>query len=126
MSSRPRFRYKASKAMKGPVKSRIIRRLFEKSKVVMRGGWKCWEWQGYLDKDGYGRISVGASMRGRAVHRVAFVAFVRDLEDNETVDHRCLNRRCINPDHLIAMSQSENVADANRRRGGKQIKTVPF
>ncbi|HPT36431.1 MAG TPA: HNH endonuclease signature motif containing protein [Bacillota bacterium] len=123
---RPRFRFRAPKALAGPIKAKVIRRLIDNSKVVVRGGWRCWEWCGPIDKDGYGRICLSKKVSGRAAHRVAFVAFVRDLEDNETVDHRCLNRRCINPDHLIAMSQSENVADANRRRGGKQIKTVPF
>jgi len=126
MNEKTRFRCKAPKAMAGPVKGHIIRRLLEKSKVVVRGGWKCWEWQGCLDKDGYGRVTVSTTHRGRAAHRVAFVAFVRDLSDDETVDHRCLNRRCINPDHLVAMTQADNVAGANRRRAGKETSQTPF
>ncbi|WP_089946011.1 HNH endonuclease [Litoreibacter albidus] len=29
----------------------------------------------------------------------------------EVVRHRCNNRRCINPDHLVAGTQLENIED---------------
>lgn len=124
MNETPTFRYKAPKALHGPVRGCVIRRLIENSRIVNRGGWKCWEWQGATDKDGYGRINVNSCRRGLMVHRVSFVAFVRDLEDGETVNHRCLNRRCINPDHFNIMSQGANTAEANGRRWKKE--PVPF
>jgi len=38
----------------------------------------------------------------------------------ETIEHTCLNTACINPLHFALASNSENVADMNARRFGKQ------
>lgn len=36
--------------------------------------------------------------------------------DQETVDHLCCNRRCVNPDHLQLISRTENSRLRHQRR----------
>ena len=80
----------------------------------------CWIWQMRIDPRGYGRISVGS--RSRRVHRVAYEEFVGPIQEGLVVDHTChnqdpgcpggvgcLHRRCINPDHLEATTDKENI-----------------
>lgn len=36
------------------------------------------------------------------------------------IDHRCENKRCVNPDHLEAVTRSENVLRAKRRAAERE------
>lgn len=57
----------------------------------------CWNWEGNLNKAGYGRFSF---MNERwLAHRVSYELFVGPIP-NEALDHLCRNPRCVNPDHL--------------------------
>jgi hypothetical protein len=66
----------------------------------------CWLWIGVLDRDGYGRFSVG-NARWKLAHRVAF-ALVRGYEP-KSLDHRCRVRCCVNPEHLEDVNTRTNV-----------------
>ena len=66
-------------------------RFLRKVKVV--GPIGCWEWQGALDVDGYGRFRYRYNSSGYA-HRWAWAVFRRPLPAGLTVHHACRNTRC--------------------------------
>lgn len=65
----------------------------------------CVLWSGPLDRDGYGQKKV----RGRMLraHRVAYFAVYGDTD--LPLDHLCRNPRCVNADHLEAVSGADNT-----------------
>lgn len=71
---------------------------------------ECWEYQGFLNHDGYGQIR-DENRRTRRVHRLMFEAHCEPLAKGEIVRHTCDNPACCNPAHLIKGSQLQNVRD---------------
>lgn len=69
----------------------------------------CWEWTGYRNARGYGRVM--ARPHGRfLVHRLALAYTTGEDLDGLVVDHLCGNPPCFNPDHLDATTQRINLA----------------
>lgn len=75
------------------------------SKVVLSQG--CWLWGGYLEENGYGRLTVDG--KPAWAHRVAYELFVGPVPEGMELDHLCRNRRCVNPRHLEPVSHQENM-----------------
>lgn len=81
---------------------------------------------GYRDKDGYGKRSVGN--RSVRAHRAAWEAANGPLPEGAVLRHLCNTRDCINPEHLVPGTTAENNRDranaGNYRLRPEDIPTV--
>lgn len=66
----------------------------------------CWNFVGSLTKHGYGHVCL---KEGTLAHRVSYIRRHGPIPDSLELDHKCRNRRCINPDHLEPVSDAVNV-----------------
>jgi hypothetical protein len=71
----------------------------------------CWEWKGYRNAKGYGRVR----FQGKDYYAHRLVWMCRNgrlLEPHEVVMHQCHNPSCVNPLHLSV----GNILENNRQR----------
>ena len=78
---------------------------FKAKTLVTESG--CWEWQGEILANGYGRIC--HNQKRSLAHRWSYMQHVGPIPDDLVIDHECNNKRCVNPEHLRPMTQQENV-----------------
>lgn len=77
---------------------------------------ECVPWQGAIDRNGYGTLG------RRYAHRLAYEAVHGEVPPGTEIDHACHSRdlscpggrtcphrRCVNPDHLEAVTRRENI-----------------
>jgi hypothetical protein len=67
----------------------------------------CRIWTGNKTTRGYSRIRFGR--RARPAHRLAYEAEYGPIPMGLVIDHLCRNPLCINPSHLEAVTNRENV-----------------
>ena len=82
----------------------------------------CWNWTGHT-KRGYGKMRAGG--RSWASHRVSYQIHFGPIPEGLYVLHKCDNPSCVNPAHLEAGTQSENIAQAKRRGRMKPLGGLP-
>ena len=63
----------------------------------------CHEWRGQIDRGGYGRYNA------ESAHRLAWKMHAGQIPEGLELDHLCRVRRCVNPLHLEAVTQRENI-----------------
>ena len=71
----------------------------------------CWIWLGSLNKFGYG------TARGTLAHRFVFKMHGNEIASGLDVMHKCHNRACVNPAHMLTGTRKQNIkmsVDAGR------------
>lgn len=73
----------------------------------------CWNWTGATNgKVGYGRIGAGTKPYSWLLaHRASYEMSNGPIPEGLVIDHICHNRKCVNPDHLRAITQKQNMAN---------------
>jgi len=82
----------------------------------------CWNWVGATIKSGYGKLRV--DKRTCLAHRVSYSLKYGGIPRGLYILHNCDNPRCVNPEHLFAGSQKENVADMISKGRDANLKRV--
>lgn len=79
------------------------------AKVDTSGG--CWLWEAATQNRGYGQFSVGTRLTQKQLlaHRVSYELLVAPIPDGLTIDHLCLVKRCVNPEHMEVVTRAENT-----------------
>lgn len=96
----------------------VMERFYAKVRVNVETG--CWEWTGHTNAKGYGQVRI--AQRGHLAHRVSFAWHNGAIPDGAVVLHHCDNPPCVNPAHLKAGTQKENLHDAIRK--GRRVQPL--
>ena len=80
----------------------------------------CWNWTGFIDRDGYG--TYWWEGRPQGAHRLSYIFTHGSISPGQCVCHHCDNPPCVNPDHLWLGTHQDNIADKISK--GRQAKNT--
>ena len=80
----------------------------------------CWIWKNKPHKFGYSYGSI--NKKSWRIHRLSYIVFKAKIPKNKVIDHLCRVRNCVNPEHLEAVSQKENLNRGNSKGKRKTCK----
>jgi hypothetical protein len=89
---------------------RVPQRIWDKISPCPMSG--CWLWTSSKHRLGYG--DVWFERKRNYAHRVMYRLLVGEIPQGLELDHKCKTRICCNPDHLEAVTHTENM---RRSRG---------
>jgi hypothetical protein len=73
---------------------------------------ECWTWKGEHNENGYALYSGGTRAQGVAF----YLLHGRKKRPKQDLHHRCLNRGCVNPRHVVEMTHAEHMREHARIR----------
>lgn len=80
-------------------------------KVDRKGDNECWEWQAYTcPSTGYGKFGVGHP-KVIGAHRYSYELHHGAIPPGMVIMHSCDNPKCVNPNHLSAGTDADNLRD---------------
>jgi len=98
--------------------SDILTRFFDKvdqnGPIASHMETPCWIWTASSGGGDYPKFSVDGRLVG--AYRWSYEHFVGPIPDGLSIDHKCLVRRCVNPEHLrpaTRREQHENLSGAS-------------
>jgi len=78
----------------------------------------CWLWMATKSLDGYGHIWIGDRHVG--AHRAAYELAYGAIPEGLQIDHKCHTTSCVNPAHLRACTQKQNLENLNGARANSK------
>ena len=79
----------------------------------------CHNWNAARQKQGYGMFSYdGKSM---PAHRFAYLLYKGDIAENMVVHQTCETNDCVNPEHLVLQTKSQNKKSYTSVRVSKEM-----
>jgi len=84
------------------------------AKVEKGTGASCWLWIGSVNRDGYGTFG-DYSGHVISTHKFSYQLFYGNVPDGLYVLHTCDTPNCVNPEHLYAGAQKQNMLDRKLR-----------
>lgn len=88
----------------------MLRRMAARARLTKTG---CWEWTGYIQRNGYGDVSF--RNHPTRVHRLMYRIAHGPIPEGLDVLHSCDNPICFNPAHLSAGKDKRNTAESIER-----------
>ena len=79
----------------------------------------CWRWTGFLHGGGYGKFSF--NRKRYAAHRFMYEVLRGAIPDDLEIDHLCLNKFCVNPNHMEIVTHGENCIRGGIAERARQI-----
>lgn len=82
-------------------------------KVSVTGLDQCWEWKGGINSGGYAQFCL--NNKSIHSHRLSYFLTRGEIPEGAVIRHRCDNRKCVNPTHLLSGSHQDNTNDMFER-----------
>lgn len=67
----------------------------------------CWQWDAGCFRNGYGSFRFNG--QSYPAHRFGYSFLIGNIDPLLCLDHKCRNRKCVNPSHLEIVSYRENI-----------------